>query len=48
MSVKEIIPTERIENKILLIRGQKIMLDRELAILYDVATRDLNKAVSRN
>jgi len=48
MSIKEIVLTERIENKILLIRGQKVILDRELAILYDVATRDLNKAVSRN
>ena len=37
-----------IENKILLIRGQKVMLDRDLATLYNVATRDLNKAVSRN
>ena len=37
-----------IENKILLIRGQKVMLDRDLAMLYNVATRDLNKAVSRN
>ncbi|MFA6981372.1 MAG: ORF6N domain-containing protein [Ignavibacteriaceae bacterium] len=48
MSTKEIVPTERIESKILLIRGQRVMLDRDLAILYDVATRDLNKAVSRN
>ena len=48
MNVKEVVPTERIENKILLIRGQKVMLDRDPAILYDVATRDLNKAVSRN
>ena len=46
MSVKEIIPTERIENKILIIRWQKVILDRELAVLYDVATCDLNKAVS--
>jgi hypothetical protein len=48
MDIKEIVPTERIENKILIIRGQKVILDRELAILYDVATRDLNKAASRN
>jgi len=48
MSVNEMVPNERIENRILLIRGQKIILDRDLAILYDAATRDLNKAVSRN
>ena len=48
MSTKGIIPVEKIESKILLIRGQKVMLDRDLAMLYDVATRDLNKAVSRN
>ncbi len=48
MSTNEIVPTERIESKILLIREQKVILDRDLAILYDVATRDLNKAVSRN
>lgn len=38
----------RIEKQILLIRGQKVMLDRDLAALYGVSTRDLNKAVSRN
>jgi len=47
---KEIIltPTELIENKIFLIRGKKVMLDKDLAILYGVETRDLNKAVRRN
>lgn len=34
--------------KIFLIRGQKVMLDRDLAVLYGVETRNLNKAVSRN
>lgn len=42
------IPTEVIENKVLLMRGQKVLLDHSLAELYGVATRDLNKAVSRN
>ena len=42
------IPTEVIENKIYLIRGQKVMLDRDLAKLYGVQTRDLNKVVRRN
>ena len=43
-----IIPTERIEQSILSIRGHKVILDKDLAILYDVGTRDLNKAVTRN
>jgi hypothetical protein len=42
------IPAERIERRILLIRGEKVILDRDLAALYEVSTRDLNKAVSRN
>jgi tetrahydromethanopterin S-methyltransferase subunit G len=46
--MKSLIPVERIENKILQIRGQKVMLDRDLAELYGVETRNLNKAVSRN
>jgi len=37
-----------IENKIYTIRGQKVMLDRDLATLYDVETRILNQAVKRN
>ena len=43
-----LIPTEQIERAILLIRGQKVILDRDLAILYQVSTANLNKAVSRN
>ena len=43
-----LIPTEQIEQKILLIRGQKVMLDSELARLYGVDTRTLNQAVRRN
>lgn len=39
---------EEIEHAILLIRGQKVMLDRDLARLYGVKTKILNKAVSRN
>ncbi len=35
-------------NKILLIRGQKVMLDRDLAEMYGIETRVLNQAVSRN
>ena len=43
-----LIPVERIEQSILLIRGQKVMLDRDLAQLYGVETRVLNQAVRRN
>ncbi|MCK5509985.1 ORF6N domain-containing protein [Candidatus Parcubacteria bacterium] len=41
-------PLEKIENKILLIRGQKVMLDRDLAMLYGVTTKRLNEQVKRN
>jgi hypothetical protein len=46
--MKELIPIERIESKIYLIRGQKVMLDRDLAELYGVPTKRLNEAVKRN
>ncbi len=39
---------EIIQPKILLIRGQRVMLDKDLSSLYQVGTRDLNKAVTRN
>ncbi len=45
---KAIVPAERIAQSILLIRGQKVMLDRDLAALYSVTTSNLNKAVTRN
>ena len=41
-------PAERIETAILLIRGQKVMLDRDLAELYGVETKVLKQAVKRN
>jgi hypothetical protein len=44
----EIIPTAVIEQKIYLMRGQKVMLDADLAELYGVETFNLNKAVKRN
>ena len=44
----ELVPAEVIENKIYLIRGQKVMLDRDLAVLYGVLTKYLNKQVNRN
>ena len=43
-----LIPAERIERAILLIRGQKVMLDADLAAMYGVTTGNLNKAVTRN
>ena len=45
---KSLIPTERIEKAILLLRGHKVMLDRDLAELYGVETRALVQAVKRN
>jgi hypothetical protein len=43
-----IIPDEIVMNKIFLIRGVKVMLDKDLAELYGVTTGNLNKAVNRN
>jgi phage regulator Rha-like protein len=43
-----LIPHERIENRIFLIRGKKVMFDDDLAELYGVETKILNKAVKRN
>lgn len=48
MNKKISIPDEVITSKIYLIRGQKVMLDRDLAELYGVTTGNLNKAVGRN
>jgi hypothetical protein len=43
-----LIPGERIEKSIFLIRGEKVIFDKDLAILYEVSTGNLNKAVNRN
>jgi len=45
---KSILPSERVEKTILLIRGQKVILDADLAKLYGVATKRLNQQVNRN
>jgi phage regulator Rha-like protein len=45
---QDIVPQEVIENKILFLRGKKVMLDKDLAMLYGVTTGNLNKAVIRN
>ena len=46
--MKDLIPVEIITEKIFFIRGQKVMLDADLADLYGVETRVLNQAVKRN
>jgi ORF6N domain-containing protein len=48
MSEKITIPNEAIINKIYVVRGQKIMLDRDLAELYRVETKQLKRQVRRN
>jgi len=48
MSKEITITEEAIISKIYIIRDQKVMLDRDLAELYDVTTGNLNKAVGRN
>ncbi|HPW46128.1 MAG TPA: ORF6N domain-containing protein [bacterium] len=48
MSQTTLIAPEKIERKICFIREQKVMLDRDLAELYEVETFNLNKAVKRN
>jgi len=45
---EDIVPYERIQQAILLIRGHKVMLDRDLAALYKVPTKSLKQAVRRN
>lgn len=44
----DIITIERLENLILEVRGDRVLLDRDLAQIYGVETRDINKAVSNN
>ena len=46
--MSQLVPVEVIERRILLIRGQKVMLDSHLAELYGVETKILNQAVKRN
>ncbi len=44
----KLIPVERVERAILVIRGQKVILDADLAALYGVTTKRLNEQVKRN
>jgi len=48
MTIPMTIPMERVENRILTIRGHRVMLDADLAELYGVPTKRLNEAVRRN
>ena len=43
-----LVPVERIERRILAVRGEKVILDSELAALYGVSTKRLNEQVKRN
>lgn len=47
-SQQSVVPKERIENLIVLVRGRKVMLDQDLADLYGVETKRLVQAVKRN
>lgn len=44
----KVIPDEEIVSKIYFIRGQKVMLDKDLASMFNVTTGNMNKAVKRN
>jgi len=46
--MNNLVPVEVIESKIYMVRGRKVMLDRDLAKLYGVKTKVLNQAVKRN
>jgi hypothetical protein len=48
MVMAELVPYERVENAIFIVRGHRVMLDAELAALYGVSTKALNQAVRRN
>lgn len=45
---RELVPIELIQGKIMVIRGEKVMIDRDLAELYGVETKQLKQAVRRN
>ena len=45
---ESLIPKERIARSILVVRGQKVLMDADLATLYGVPTKALNQALRRN
>lgn len=48
MKSKALVAANTIENNIYLVRGQRVMLDSDLAALYGIAVKTLNRAVTRN
>ena len=48
MSASTLLPLESITHRILMLRGQKVLLDSDLAALYDVPTKRFNEQVKRN
>ena len=46
--MKTVVPRESIVSKIIFLRGEKVLLDRDLAVLYGVETKVLKQAVRRN
>jgi hypothetical protein len=46
--MSDVISIEELEGKVLEVRGQRVLLDRDVASIYGVETRDINKAVSNN
>lgn len=46
--MSQLIPLERIQNKVFLLRGKKVLLDEDLAKLYGVKTKRLNEQIRRN
>ncbi len=46
--ITQLVPVERVESLIHLARGEKVLLDADLAMLYGVETKALNRAVKRN
>ena len=46
--IREVVPLHSIERRILIIRGLKVMLDADLAVIYGISTKRLNEQVRRN
>ncbi len=44
----EIINTKDVQDKVIVVRGQQVLLDRDVAVLYGVDTRSINQAVKNN
>ena len=47
-SKKQMIPYQEVESRIVVVRGQEVLLDRDVAALYGVETREVNQAVRNN